>query len=54
MLKYLNQNVFLSHIGKTQLSSCEHRVYILMGFQSHIEKLKASSSVYIVNFDKGW
>jgi len=53
MLKYLNQNVFLSHIEKTQLSSCEHRVYLLMGFQSHIKKLKAYSIIYIVNFDKG-
>jgi hypothetical protein len=52
-LKYLNQKNFLFHIKKTQLSSCEHKIYILMGFQFYIEKIKISSSVHIINFDMG-
>jgi len=31
--------------------SCEHRVYILIDFQSYIGKIKVSSSNYIMNFD---
>jgi hypothetical protein len=34
-----------------QLFSYEHRVSILIGLQSHIEKIKSSYNVYIVNFD---
>jgi hypothetical protein len=52
-LKYLNQKNFLSHIEKTQLSSHEHKIYILMGFQFYIGKIKISSSIHIVNFDMG-
>jgi hypothetical protein len=38
-LKYLNKKKsFLSHIKRTQLFSCEHKIYILMGFKSHIKK----------------
>jgi len=50
-LKYLNQKYFLSHIEETQFFSYEHRIYILMGFKSHIVKIKYSSSFYIVDFD---
>ena len=32
--------------------SCEHKVYILKGFKSYIEKIKYSSCIYIVNFEK--
>jgi len=39
-LKYLNQNVFLSHIEKIWLFFLEHRVYIPMSFKSHIWKKK--------------
>jgi hypothetical protein len=52
-LKDYFKRVFLSHIEKTQLFSCEYRVYILMCFKSHIEKIKHSSSIYVVNFDMG-
>jgi hypothetical protein len=43
--------MFLIRIEKTQISSCEHIINILMGFQSHIRKIKFSYSVYTVNFD---
>ena len=43
-LKYLNQQDFVS-----QFFSCKHKVYVLMGFKSHIEKIKYSSSIYVVN-----
>jgi hypothetical protein len=53
-LKYLNQKGFLFYIEKKKISY-EHRVYIyiyiLISFKSHIEKIKHSFSVYIVNFD---
>jgi hypothetical protein len=39
-LKYLNQKEFLSHIEKTLIFSWEHKVHILKGFKSHIEKNK--------------
>jgi hypothetical protein len=31
----------------------EHRVYILKDFKFHIEKIKYSSSIYIINFEMG-
>jgi len=46
------KKVFLFYIEKTQFFSCEHRVDILKSFKSHIEKIKHSSSIYIVNFEK--
>jgi len=50
-LKYFKKKCFLSHIEKTRFSSYEYRVYILMGFQQYIGKIKLSSSVYIMNFN---
>jgi hypothetical protein len=59
-LSYIEKNItfflvnikgFKSHIKKIFLF-CEHRVYILNDFKSHIEKIK-HSSIYIVNFKKG-
>ena len=40
--------VLLSYIEKTQISSCEHKIYILADFQFYIEKIQSFSSVYIV------
>ena len=38
LVKVFKPKDFLSHIEKTWFFSYEHRVYILMGFKSHIEK----------------
>ena len=52
-LRQLKKKVFYPILRKYNFFSYEHRVYILMGFKSHIEKIKHSSSIYIVNFDLG-
>jgi hypothetical protein len=36
--------------SKKKLFSWKHRIYILKGFKSHIEKIKHFSNIYIVNF----
>jgi hypothetical protein len=36
-LKYLNQKVFYPTLKKHDFFFLEHRVYILMGFKSHID-----------------
>ena len=51
--KRLFQKVFYPTLKKHNFFSCEHRVYIPKGFKSHIEKIKHSSSIYIVNFENG-
>jgi hypothetical protein len=52
MLKDYFKRFFISHWKNTIFNfSCKHNVYIIMGFKSHIKKIKHSSSIYIVNFD---
>ena len=38
-LEYLNQNFFYPTLKKHNFFSCEHRVYLLKGFKSYIEKI---------------
>jgi hypothetical protein len=45
------KKVFYPTLQKHNFFSCEHRVYILMSLKFHIEKIKHSSSIYIVNWD---
>jgi len=50
-LKHLNQFFFHLVFTKHNFFSCKYKVHILMGFKSHIKKIKYSFSIYLVNFD---
>jgi len=46
--------VFYPTLKKHNFFSYEHKVYLLKGFKSHIEKIKNSSIIYIVNFEMSY
>ena len=50
-IEYIYKKV-LNPTLKKQLFSWKHRVHILRGFKSHIEKIKYFSNTYIINLKK--